>query len=165
MAIKSQQDIKNEQKAKSDKIPPSMENKVKPVGIAPLLTLPENQEPEYIINERRITAIEAYLGKVDQAFEKVAMEIENLKGMIKVIQSMDVEISKLTGDIVRLTKLEEDRYIELATAINHANEKITTLDEYIPVFIDKRIEEYFSVQDELTDDDLTEPAVPEDPPK
>jgi len=162
MAIKSQQDIKNEQKAKSDKVPPSMENKVKPMAAATAPT--ENSEPEYIINERRITAIEVYLGKVDQAFEKVAMEIENLKGMIKVIQSMDIEISKLTGDIVRLTKLEEDRYIELATAINHANEKITTLDEYIPVFIDKRIEEYFSVQDELTDD-LTEPVVPEEPPK
>ena len=162
MAIKSQQDIKNEQKAKDGKVPPSMENKVKPVVTAPVI---ESQEPEYIVNERRITAIEVYLGKVDQAFEKVALEIENLKGMIKVIQSMDVEISKLTGDIVRLTKLEEDRYIELATAINHANEKITTLDEYIPVFIDKRIEEYFSVQEELADDDLTDPIVPEEPPK
>ena len=162
MTIKSQQDIKNEQKAKSDKVPPSMENKVKPMAAATAAPV-ESSEPEYIINERRITAIEVYLGKVDQAFEKVAMEIENLKGMIKVIQSMDIEISKLTGDIVRLTKLEEDRYIELATAINHANEKITTLDEYIPVFIDKRIEEYFSVQEELADDDLTEPIVPEEP--
>lgn len=163
MAIKSQQDIKNEQKAKSDKVPPSMENKAKPMTAT--ATPAAEQEPEYIINERRITAIEIYLGKVDQAFEKVALEIENLKGMIKVIQSMDIEISKLTGDIVRLTKLEEDRYIELATAINHANEKITTLDEYIPVFIDKRIEEYFNAQDEFTDDDLTEPVVPEEPPK
>jgi len=163
MTIKSQQDIKNEQKAKSDKVPPSME-KVKPMAADNVATPAESSEPEYIINERRITAIEVYLGKVDQAFEKVAMEIENLKGMVKIIQSMDIEISKLTGDIVRLTKLEEDRYIELATAINHANEKITTLDEYIPVFIDKRIEEYFSVQDELTDD-LTEPTVPEEPPK
>ena len=68
---------------------------------------------------------------------------------------MDGEISKITGDIVRISKLEEDRYIELATGINHLNDKITTLDEYIPVFVDKQINDYFeafAAENEGTDD-------------
>jgi len=157
--IKSQQDIKNENKAKSEKVPKAMERKTEPVPDVPVTTAP----PVPNLMER-MTVVEAYLVKVDMAFEKVASEIENLKSLIKIIQNMDNEISKLTGDIIRLTKLEEDRYIELATAINHTNEKVTTLDEYIPIFIDKRIKDYFdelAVETEgledLTEDTPTNP--------
>jgi hypothetical protein len=145
MAIKSQQDIKNEQQAKSDKVPPSMEK------------LKEQPIPLPDINERFV-AIEVYLGKVDQAFEKIATDIEGLKNLLKIVQNMDAEISKLTGDVVRQNKLEEDRYIELATAINRINEKVTTLDEYIPAFIDGRIDEYFVANEPANYDDLTEPV-------
>lgn len=133
--IKSQQDVKNENKAKVERVPKTMERKTEPAPDVPIPATPNLME--------RMTIVEAYLGKVDLAFKKVAGEIENLKNIIKIIQNMDNEISKLTGDIIRLTKLEEDRYIELATAINHTNEKVTTLDEYIPIFIDKRIKDYF----------------------
>lgn len=152
MGIKSQQDIKNETRLKSEKIPASMD---KPTD-NPVL----NPVPDF---NARIMAIESYLEKVDQAFEKVATEINNFKGLLKLIQSMDAEISKLTGDVVRLTNLEENRYIELATAINRANEKLTTLDEYIPVFIDKRLDEYFTESSEETSNygDLTEPITTE----
>lgn len=136
--IKSQQDVKNENKAKSEKVPKTMERKIEPATDVPVPATP----PVPNLMERMAT-VEAYLIKVDQAFEKVAGELENLKGFMKIAQNMDAEISKLTGDIIRLTKLEEDRYIELATAINHTNEKVTTLDEYIPIFIDKRIKDYF----------------------
>jgi hypothetical protein len=144
MAIKSQQDIKNANRIKNEKIPKSMEQQARdPPAIEsqPIIPLIE-----------RVSAIEAYLGKVDQAFEKIVVEISSLK---KIIQSMDGEISKITGDIVRISKLEEDRYIELATGINHLNDKITTLDEYIPVFVDKRINDYFeafAAENETTDD-------------
>jgi hypothetical protein len=133
--IKSQQDIKNANKAKADKVPKSMENKTKdpPVDM-------ENTSQPIVPLIKRVETIEEYLGKVDVAFEKVVIELTNLK---KMMQIMDNEISKITGDIVRISKLEEERYIELATGVNHLNDKITTLDEYIPVFIDKRLDEYF----------------------
>jgi hypothetical protein len=146
--IKSQQDIKNENRIKNERFPKTMEqkNEIEP---EPVQTTPNLME--------RVTTIEAYLSKVDQAFEKIITEIENLKNLVKITQNMDIEISKLTGDIVRLTKLEENRYIELANAINHTTEKVTTMDEYIPIFIDKRIKDYF---DELAveTEGLEEPA-------
>jgi len=137
MGIKSQQDIKNESKAKSDKIPKSMEGKAKE---QPVPTMKQNEQQPIVPLIERVSAIENYLAKVDVAFEKIVIEIETLK---KITHAMDSEMSKITGDFVRLTKLEEDRYIELATAINGINEKLTVMDEYIPVFIDKRLDDYF----------------------
>jgi hypothetical protein len=144
MAIKSQQDIKNANRIKNEKVPKSMEHQARDP--------PATESQPIIPLIERVSAIELYLGKVDQAFEKIVIEITSLK---KIIQSMDGEISKITGDVVRISKLEEDRYIELATGINHVNEKITTLDEYIPVFIDKRINDYFeafAAENETLDD-------------
>ena len=148
MAIKSQQDIKNENKAKLDKVPKSMESKSKE---QPVADVKSNEQPIVPLIQR-VEAIENYLSKVDAAFERVVIEIGNLK---KITQIMDSEISKITGDMVRLTKLEEDRYLELATGVNHLNDKITTLDEYIPVFVDKRINDYFeafAAENEGTDE-------------
>jgi hypothetical protein len=138
MGIKSQQDIKNETKAKGDKIPKSMENKSNP----PQLQSNNQQKPQQTITPliERVSSIEEYLIKVDIAFEKIVIEIENLK---TITQNMDIEISKITGDSVRLMKLEEERYIELATAINQINEKLKLFDEHIPVYIDKRINDFF----------------------
>jgi len=144
MAIKSQQDIKNANRIKNEKVPKSMEQQARDP--------PATESQPIVPLIKRVEDIEAYLGKVDQAFEKIVVEITSLK---KIIQSMDGEISKITGDIVRISKLEEDRYIELATGINHINEKVTTLDEYIPVFVDKRINDYFeafAAENEGTDD-------------
>jgi hypothetical protein len=135
MAIKSQQDIKNANRAKNEKIPKSMEKQARDP--------PATESQPIIPLIERVAVIEDYLGKVDQAFEKIAIEIENLKTLIKIIQGMDSEISKITGDIIRISKLEEDRYIEVVTGIHQLNDKITTLDEYIPIFIDKRLDEYF----------------------
>lgn len=139
MSVKSQQDIKNANRDKREKIPKSMENKnfpsdqpnaqENPQPIVPLIT--------------RVSEIEKYLLNVDLAFSKIVDEIENLKSLIKIVQIMDSEISRLTGDMVRLTKLQEDRYLELVNGINAANTKIETLDEYVPIFIDKRISDYF----------------------
>jgi|WetSurMetagenome_2_1015567.scaffolds.fasta_scaffold96904_3 hypothetical protein len=138
MGIKSQQDIKNESKAKSDKIPKSMESKAKE---QPVTVIKQNEQQQPIVPLiERVSVIESYLAKVDVAFEKIVIEIDTLK---KITHAIDSEMSKITGDFVRLTKLEEDRYIELATAINIINDKLTTMDEYIPVFIDKRLDDYF----------------------
>jgi hypothetical protein len=137
MGIKSQQDIKNESKAKSDKIPKSMEGKAKE---QPVSMIKQNEQQPIVPLIERVSAIENYLAKVDVAFEKVVIEIDTLK---KITHAIDSEMSKITGDFVRLTKLEEDRYIELATAINIINEKLTTMDEYIPIFIDKKLDDYF----------------------
>lgn len=142
--IKSQQDIKNESKARGDKIPKSMENKANPPQ-------PQaNNQPQTITPLiERVASIEAYLGKVDLAFEKIVIEIGNLK---TITQEIDGEISKLTGDSVRLMKLEEERYIELATAINQINEKLKLFDEHIPAYIDKRINDFFEELTTETDD-------------
>lgn len=159
MVIKSQQDIKNETKAKSEKVPKGLENKqlisrksdtqkaAQPVAATP---------PQPTINER-IEAIESYLVKVDAAFVTISDELENFKTFVKALQDIDVEMSKLTGDFVRLTKIQEERYIELATAANVANEKIETLDKYIPVFVDNKIKSYFEElsQDESQQDEDT----------
>lgn len=153
--IKSQQDIKNANKAKSDKVPKSMEDKAKDAPVA----MDNNSQP-IVPLIKRVEAIEEYLGKVDVAFERVVIEISNLK---KILQTMDGEISKITGDIVRISKLEEDRYIELATGVNHLNDKITTLDEYIPVFIDKRLDDYFETIS--TDIESTDKTQDEETPK
>lgn len=167
MAIKSQQDIKNENKAKSDRVPKSMEDKqiskpptgqnqtsvVKhpvsnPVG-KDKHPVSQNSANPVSLTER-VDAIEEYLTRVDKAFEAVSEELVNVKTFVKVMQDMDAEISKLTGDIVRLTKIQEDRYIELATAANITNEKIETLDKYIPVFVDNKLKDYF---EEISQDD------------
>jgi len=153
MGIKSQQDIKNESRAKSEKIPKSMESKAKENPA----TVVRPIEPQPIIPLiQRVETIEEYLGKVDQAFEKIVIEIDNLR---KTTHVMDSEISKITGDMVRLTKLEEDRYIEIATAINIINDKLTTMDEYIPIFIEKKIDEYF--ENLATETELVEESVSE----
>lgn len=145
MAIKSQQDIKNANKAKNEKIPKSMEEVAKDRVLMKEITkeVEQNSQPVIVPLIKRVETIEEYLGKVDQAFEKIVLEIENLKNLIKITQVIDSEISKITGDVIRLTKLEEDRYIEIATAVNIINEKLTTMDEYIPIFIDKKIDDYF----------------------
>ena len=160
MAIKSQQDIKNENKAKGERVPKSMENKLisknpdtkNPVSqksANPVSSVSNPVSNPVSINER-VNAIEEYLTGVDKAFEAVSEELVNVKTFVKVMQDMDTEISKLTGDIIRLTKIQEERYIELATAANIANEKIETLDKYIPVFVDNKLKDYF---EEISQDD------------
>lgn len=134
MGIKSQQDIKNQTKVKGEKIPKVFENIANKEAEQPQ----QNQPIVPLI--QRVENIENYLKKVDLAFEKIVMELDNLGKSIRIIDS---EISKLTGDTIRLTKLEENRYIELATAINTVNEKLHTIDEFIPVFVDQRINDYF----------------------
>lgn len=164
MSIKSQQDIKNENKAKGERVPKSMENKIisknpdaqnptsgvkKPVSNPASNPVSQTSTNPVSLNER-VNIIEEYLTRVDKAFEAVSEELVNVKTFVKVMQDMDAEISKLTGDIVRLTKIQEDRYIELATAANIANEKIETLDKYIPVFVDNKLKDYF---EEISQDD------------
>jgi len=143
MPVKSQQDVKNATKEKSEKVPKSMERKVVVQPNA------ETKQPEKTEIER-ITDIEKYCLNVDKAFAKIAdevnilkAEIVTLKSIILIVQGMDAEISKLTGDSIRMTKLEEDRYIELANAINRSLEKIDLLDKSIPSFVDDKINDYF----------------------
>lgn len=132
MGIKSQQDVKNQTKAKGEKIPKVFEE---------IANKGETQQTQPIVPLiQRVENIENYLKKVDMAFEKIVVELDNLR---KATRVMDSEISKLMGDTIRLTKLEEDRYIELATAINTVNEKLHTIDEFIPIFVDQRINDYF----------------------
>jgi DNA repair exonuclease SbcCD ATPase subunit len=169
MSIKSQRDVKNANKAREEKVPKSMEGKY------PKLPTSQTQPPdkpqpvnELSVNDH-IARIEDYLTKVDAAFEKIATELASLRNIPSVIKNIDNEISKITGDIIRLTKLEEDRYIELATAINQSNDKITALDTYVPIYVDKRIEESFNELTVIDDDDTTvsndesEPANPGTP--
>lgn len=143
MVIKSQQDIKNANREKSNRVPKSMENKFKqpPQDVAQ----PSNQPPKSATKEltdlERIERIEAYLTKADAAFETIANELTSLKILI---QSLNGEISKITGDVIRLTQLEENRYIEIVSVLNQTNEKVKTLDEYLPAYIDNRLEEYFA---------------------
>jgi hypothetical protein len=136
MAIKSQQDVKIQTKAKGEKVPKVFEK------VAQNTTRQENPQQDQPIVPliQRVENIENYLKKVDMAFEKIVIEIDTIK---KITHAIDSEMSKITGDFVRLTKLEEDRYMELATAINGINEKLTVMDEYIPIFIDKRLDDYF----------------------
>ena len=170
MSIKSQQDIKNENRAKADKVPKSMENKLisknpdvkNPVSQKPSnptggVNDPVSQKSNPVSINERVSTIEEYLIRVDKAFEAISEELMNVKTFVKVMQDMDTEISKLTGDIVRLTKIQEERYIELAAAANIANEKIETLDKYIPVFVDNKLKDYFEEisQDDAQDDDTT----------
>jgi hypothetical protein len=136
MAIKSQQDVKIQTKAKGEKVPKVFE---KVAQNDTRQTNPPQDQPIVPLIQR-VENIENYLKKVDIAFEKIVIEIDTLK---KINHVIDSEMSKITGDFVRLTKLEEDRYIELATAINSINEKLTTMDEYIPIFIDKKLDDYF----------------------
>lgn len=162
MAIKSQQDVKNENKAKGERVPKSMENKLisknpdaqtPTSGVKKPVSNPVSQTSANPVSiNDRVDAIEEYLTRVDKAFEAISEELVNVKTFVKVMQDMDTEISKLTGDIVRLTKIQEERYIELATAANIANEKIETLDKYIPVFVDNKLKDYF---EEISQDEDT----------
>jgi hypothetical protein len=150
MAIKSQQDIKNENKAKSEKVPKGLENKQLISRKSDTQKATQPIAPPQPTIDERVNAIEAYLVKVDAAFVTISEELGHFKTFAKIMQDMDVEMSKLTGDFVRLTKIQEERYIELATAANVANEKIETLDKYIPVFVDNKIKSYF---EELSQDE------------
>jgi hypothetical protein len=143
MPVKSQQDIKNATKEKSERVPKSMERKV----VAQ--SNPDTKQPEKTEIER-IVDIERYCLNVDKAFAKLAdevnilkAEIVTIKSIIPIVQGLDAEISKLTGDSIRMTKLEEDRYVELANAINKTIEKIDILDKSIPSFVDDKINAYF----------------------
>lgn len=160
MPVKSQQDVKNATREKSERVPKSMERKV----IAQ--SNKETSQPEKTENER-INDIEQYCLNVDKAFAKIAdevnilkAEIVTIKSIIPIVQSMDAEISKLTGDSIRMTKLEEDRYIELANAINRSLEKIDLLDKSIPSFVDDKINAYF---EELASSEIEQP--PEEQPE
>lgn len=149
MSIKSQQDVRNAEKAKSERIPKSME---KLGGQKPTPPVKPIQPPvKELSDSERITYIEEYLKKVDAAFERIAIELESVRNFTKALHNMDAEISKITGDFVRLTKLEEERYIELATVVNQTAEKVSTLDEYLPTYINDRLGEYFEEID--TDDE------------
>jgi len=150
MAIKSQQDIKNQTKAKGEKIPKVFEN------VAQKDPEPQQNNQPIVPLIQRVENIENYLKRVDMAFEKIVTELDNLRNLIKVTQIMDSEISKLTGDMIRLTKLEEDRYIELAGAVNTMHEQIKTIDEFVPVYVDQRINDYF-------EDLASEPTTEEQP--
>lgn len=158
MGIKSQQDVKNASRDKSDKIPKSMERQV--------VAKPQDAIVEKTDKER-IELLESYCANVDLAFAKfvdelnaIKGELATLKGLIPIVQGFDAEISKLTGDSIRMTKLEEDRYLELANAINHANETINALDKSIPSFVDNKITEYF---EEIVALDKEEPHDNEEP--
>ncbi len=143
MPVKSQQDVKNATREKAEKVPKSMERKI----VAQ--PNPETKQPEKTEIER-IVDIERYCLNVDRAFAKIAdevnilkAEIVTIKSIIPIVQGLDAEISKLTGDSIRMTKLEEDRYVELANAINKTIEKIDILDKSIPSFVDDKINAYF----------------------
>jgi len=164
--IKSQQDIKNETKAKSEKIPKSMENKLPVENKIPKDVSNDTSNNTVIVQQKpqpnvtdRLATIETYLSKVDLAFAKLSSEIENLKGLIQLIKNLDSEISKLTGDTIRLAKLEEDRYVEIATAINKTSERITIFEESIPNFINISIANYISELNEQFE--LEEPIQPD----
>ena len=147
MVIKSQQDIKNQTRAKGEKIPKVFEN----VAQKDSRQVEPQQDQPIVPLIQRVENIEIYLKRVDLAFEKIVTELDTLGKSIRMIDS---EISKLTGDMIRLTKLEEDRYIELANAINTVNDKLHTIDEFVPVFVDQRINDYFEdlASSELSDE-------------
>jgi hypothetical protein len=123
----------------------------------------ETTQPELTL-EQRVIRIESYCGRVDKAFEKLIEELNAVKSLIPIVQGIDTEISNLTGNVMRLTKLEEERYIELATAINAENERVNILNESIPEFVDKKIDAYFEEiaatddAEEPIDDTQTEPS-------
>jgi len=143
MSVKSQQDIKNATKAKENQVPKSMEGKYGPTPQnKPQVQQQQPQKPQST-TEQRLDGIERYLSTVDQAFAKIVEELTQLKAALNSVNIIDNEISKITGDLVRLTKLEEERYIELASAINQTHNQVETLNEAIPTYIDKRIGEYF----------------------
>lgn len=152
MSIKSQHEVKRANEEKENKIPRSMEKlaSTKPQG--------KQQEASTVKKnltvEERLSRIENYLVTVDKAFEKIAIELDAIKNINVIIQGHDNEISKITGDFIRLTHLEEDRYIELVNAINQCNDKITAIDQYLPVYLDAKLKEYFE-----------EPASDEQPPE
>jgi len=145
MGIKSQQDVKNANRDQRDKIPRSMEGKFpKPPSVIKTSPIPSESTSKELSDVERIRRIELYLEKVDAGFEKIVTELTNLKNILPVIQSIDTEISKLTGDLVRLTKLDEGRYIELVNALNETSQKIKNIDEYLPTYINKRIDEHLN---------------------
>ena len=163
MPVKSQQDIKNATKEKSDKIPKSMEKQERQVIVKPQETKEEQKDQT---DKERLAVLEKYCSNVDLAFAKfiaelnvIKEELATLKGLIPIVQRMDTEISKLTGDNIRMTSLEEDRYLELANAINRANEKIDILDKSIPSFVDDKINDYF---EEIAALDQEEPSEQEE---
>lgn len=168
MSVKSQQDIKNATKAKENQVPRSMEGKYgtaqnnKPA--AQPATQPVKSQPT---TEQRLDGIERYLSTVDQAFAKIVEELTQIKNVVNSIGVMDNEISKITGDIVRLTKLEEERYIELVSAINQTHNQVETLNEAIPAYIDKRIGEYFEdlVDSEISKDETAQESQNKENPK
>jgi len=147
MVIKSQQDIKNQTRAKGEKVPKVFEN----VAQKDSRQVEPQQDQPIVPLIQRVENIETYLKRVDLAFEKIVTELDTLGKSIRMIDS---EISKLTGDMIRLTKLEEDRYVELANAINTVNDKLHTIDEFVPVFVDQRINDYFEdlASSELSDE-------------
>lgn len=157
MAIKSQQDVKNATKEKENKIPKSMEGKFQ--------SQPSGQKQQEILPiDQKIAAIEAYLSKVDQAFVKISEELSEIQNIINAMKIMDSDISKLTGDVMRLTKLSEDRYIELATAINQTHDRVATLDEYLPAYIDTKLNEYFD-ETVMVDDGVASPESNDEVPQ
>lgn len=163
MSVKSQQDIKNATKAKENQVPKSMEGKYGPhLNNKPVQQSTQSQKPQVTV-EQRLEGIERYLSTVDQAFSKIVEELTQLRNVVNSIGVMDNEISKITGDIVRLTKLEEERYIELVSAINQTHNQVETLNEAIPTYIDKRIGEYF--EDLVAEDELPEDLKKQDATK
>lgn len=164
MSVKSQQDIKNATKAKENQVPKSMEGKYGSPNKPVQSTQPQKPQPTV---EQRLDGIERYLSTVDQAFAKIVEELTQLRNIVNSISIMDGEISKITGDIVRLTKLEEERYVELVSAINQTHNQVETLNEAIPTYIDKRISEYFEdlVMEDESHKDASEPETHKDETK
>jgi hypothetical protein len=157
MAIKSQQDIKNANEEKKAKVPKSMEGKVAEVSHS------DNKSKQPEVKKQlsdediiaHINAIEIYLQKADKAFSAIAVEMEKFKRIEMAIQTLDVEVAKLTGNLVRLTQLDEDRYVEVVAAVHAINSKLTEIDETIPSFIDQKLADYFEEIEEQPDNSKT----------
>lgn len=150
MVIKSQHDIKKENDEKRNKVPKSMEKLAKQVPVknndpeqTSVKITQKKQPADNMTIDQKIAHIEDYLVKVQSAFTQLSVEITSIKNVLK---SHDAEMSKITGDVVRLTSLEEDRYIELVTAFSNMNDKVELIDKGIPSYIESAINEYLTTE-------------------
>ena len=142
MVIKSQQDIKKETAANREKIPKSMEKLAKQ---KPQIDKKNVEQASATYDalpvDEKISEIENYLESVNTVINQNINDINILKSIIK---ELDSEVSRLTGDLSRLTKLNEDRYVEVATAFNALNHKVKVLDEGIPKYVADKLDAYFT---------------------
>lgn len=147
--IKSQKAVKDENVAKANKPPQSMVDKFS----RPKTDVQEEQHQ--LTLDERVAQLEKLAVVVDQNFGIIATEFEKTKHIIASIQYHDDEISKIIGDIVKISKFNE----ELAHAINQLNEKLTIMDEALPNYIDQKFNDYLYAEDgdEYADDNAVTP--------